>query len=619
MKYLTLLFFVFSTVHTTFAQTNPAIDSINDIATSLAETDAIKAKQLAYHAIDLSNQQHYKYGIAKAYNCIGIVYDVAGNYDSSMYYYNKGLQLAKAIDNKKLMASITNNIGMIDWNKGNFDIALTKYFESLKLFEAINYEKGQANTLSNIGLIYADINKNKEAMEYCMAALKIREKIKDDYGLSVSYTNLATLYSRQDHIEKSIEYNQKSNDIKRKIDDEYGIAINLNNMASEYSKLNDKDKALELNFEAEKIRIKIDDQFGLCTTYEAIGHIYIDQQKYTLAIEYLKKAETIALQLDSKSKLKDIYYALAESYKKINNYEQSVHYLELHTELKDSIFTKESNEEFAKLHIQYDTEKKTKEIAQQKLKISTRNFLLVGLAALFLITSLLFYLVYTRNKNKQERKLQAELFAEQEKRAKAILESEENERQRLARELHDGVGQLLTATKLNLANAKNTAYPMVSIENSMQILDESIQEIRNLSHNMVPDILQKFGLEKAIEDFIQKIQQPNTKITFESHNYNNTAFDETEQLMLYRIVQESVNNAIKYAAASMIHVQLSADEKELTLLIEDNGKGFDVKEMQQNKGIGLKNLELRSTYLKGHCTIDSSPGNGTTIIIDVPV
>lgn len=600
-------------------ETNKSIDSINDLSMSFAETDATKSMFFANQAIKLSEQQHYLTGKAKAYNCIGIVYDVAGNYDSSIYYYNKGLQIAKEAKNNKVTAAITNNIGMIHWNKGEYEIALQKYFDSYKLYVQEKNEKGQANTLSNIGLIYADIHKDKEAMEYCEQALTIREKINDEYGLSISYTNLASLYSNLNEVNKSIAFNQKSIDIKTKVKDDYGIAINLNNMANEHARLKQYEKALALNFDAEKIRIKIDDKFGLCTTYEAIGHVFSKLKNNKKSIDYLKKAESIAVELDSKSKLKDIYLGLAENYKEIKQFEEAIQYFERHDALKDSIFSTESNDAFAKLHVQYETEKKSKEIAKQQLEIKNRNFLLVGLFSLLLIASLLFYLIYSKNKAKQEKQLQLERLKEQEQRAKVILETEENERQRLARELHDGVGQLLTATKLNLSNLKNTENATASIQHSMNILDESIQEIRNISHNMVPDVLLRFGLVKAVEEFIKKIKNQSTAINFESTNFDATCLDETSQLMLYRIIQESVNNAIKYADATTINVQLTSDEDELTLLIEDNGKGFDMDAMLQKNGIGMKNMKLRSEFLKGHLTIDSSLGNGTTIIVDIPI
>jgi two-component system NarL family sensor kinase len=249
--------------------------------------------------------------------------------------------------------------------------------------------------------------------------------------------------------------------------------------------------------------------------------------------------------------------------------------------------------------------------------------LLVVLLAALVLSFFLFRLFYYRYKFKQEQKLQQELVKEELKRSKAILESEENERQRLARELHDGVGQLLSASKLNLSSLtsnKCTPEEKLRLQQSMDTLDDSIKEIRYISHNMVPDVLLNFGFVRAVQDFISRVNQTNKlKIHFESNGFEESMLDNTGKLMLYRIIQESVNNTIKYAEATQISIQLSADTTEISLLMEDNGKGFDVDEAKQKGGIGLRNIQLRTDYLKGKLDIESSPKNGTTIIIEIPL
>lgn len=237
--------------------------------------------------------------------------------------------------------------------------------------------------------------------------------------------------------------------------------------------------------------------------------------------------------------------------------------------------------------------------------------LLVVLLAALVLSFFLFRLFYYRYKFKQEQKLQQELVKEELKRSKAILESEENERQRLARELHDGVGQLLSASKLNLSSLtsnKCTPEEKLRLQQSMDTLDDSIKEIRNISHNMVPDVLLNFGFVRAVQDFISRVNQTNKlKIHFESNGFEESMLDNTGKLMLYRIIQESVNNTIKYAEATQVSIQLSADTTEISLLMEDNGKGFDVDEAKQKGGIGLRNIQLRTDYLKGKLDIESSP------------
>lgn len=158
------------------------------------------------------------------------------------------------------------------------------------------------------------------------------------------------------------------------------------------------------------------------------------------------------------------------------------------------------------------------------------------------------------------------------------------------------------------------------IVNSMKIIDDSITEIRSISHNMVPDALQKNGLVFAVDNFIEKLNQlKEQEISFEYYGYVENMLDDAAKLMLYRIIQEAVNNAIKYAEASTIAVQLSADEHEISLIIEDNGKGFDIENIKSKNGIGLRNMQLRTDYLHGKLNIESSEKNGTTLIVEIPL
>jgi two-component system NarL family sensor kinase len=324
-----------------------------------------------------------------------------------------------------------------------------------------------------------------------------------------------------------------------------------------------------------------------------------------------------------KQGLKNALSQLSRLYFNQNKSDEAYLLLQESIIIKDSIINESSEQKIAELQAQFDTEKKKEQIAQQQLKISKRNVLLVVLLAVLVLSFFLFRLFYYRYKFKQEQKLQQELVKEELKRSKAILESEENERQRLARELHDGVGQLLSASKLNLSSLtsnKCTPEEKLRLQQSMDTLDDSIKEIRYISHNMVPDVLLNFGFVRAVQDFISRVNQTNKlKIHFESNGFEESMLDNTGKLMLYRIIQESVNNTIKYAEATQISIQLSADTTEISLLMEDNGKGFDVDEAKQKGGIGLRNIQLRTDYLKGKLDIESSPKNGTTIIIEIPL
>jgi signal transduction histidine kinase len=222
--------------------------------------------------------------------------------------------------------------------------------------------------------------------------------------------------------------------------------------------------------------------------------------------------------------------------------------------------------------------------------------------------------------------LAAEMLKQQELRSKAVIEAEEKERIRIARELHDGIGQQLSAAKLNISGLKaaiKTTDPaeVTMLQNALDLLDESVKEVRTVSHSMMPNALIKSGLVSAVREFIHKISTSgNLKMNLEIIGLKERMEAQVENI-LFRVLQEVVNNIIKHAKASEVSIQFIKHEKELTILVEDNGIGFDVgKELNvTDAGIGLKNIASRVAFLNGEVIFDSYPGKGTTVTIEIPL
>lgn len=212
---------------------------------------------------------------------------------------------------------------------------------------------------------------------------------------------------------------------------------------------------------------------------------------------------------------------------------------------------------------------------------------------------------------------------QQELSARAVIEAEEDERQRIARDLHDGVGQMMSAAKMNLSAFEaemkfENKEQQVSFEKIIGLVDESCKEIRNVSHNMMPNALLKNSLASAIRDFIDKMD----KKTLQVHLYTeglDERLDSNVETVLYRVIQECVNNVIKHADASTLDIAVVKEKDGISATIEDNGKGFDMTGIEKFTGIGLKNIMTRVEYLKGTVDYDSSPGQGTVVALHVPL
>jgi two-component system NarL family sensor kinase len=299
---------------------------------------------------------------------------------------------------------------------------------------------------------------------------------------------------------------------------------------------------------------------------------------------------------------------------------------------KDSLLNENNSRTVSDIETKYQTEKKDLEISKQSLEIQNSQLelgkkktqLYISLASVFLVL-LLSYLFYTRYRLKQKQLLDEELLRQQDLRSKAIIEAEEKERIRIAKDLHDGVGQQLSAVKMNLSafesalKTDNEATRAEKLKLLMELVDESVKEVRAVSHNMMPNALLRSGLVSAVREFVNKISTSGLlKIDLEITGLSGR-LEGTTETVLYRVLQECVSNIIKHAKATSVSIQLIKHDSYLNLMLEDNGKGFDTSRINDFAGIGLKNIISRVQFLNGTIEFDSQLGKGTTVIIDIPL
>jgi two-component system, NarL family, sensor kinase len=200
----------------------------------------------------------------------------------------------------------------------------------------------------------------------------------------------------------------------------------------------------------------------------------------------------------------------------------------------------------------------------------------------------------------------------------AVLRGEEQERTRLAKDLHDGLGGMLSGIKYSFNNMKEnlilTPDTAQAFSRSMDMLDNSIKEMRRVAHNMMPESLMRYGLDKTLQDYTAEINKSGmVAVAYQSMGMENKTVDNTTAITIYRIVQELLNNVTKHAAAKQVLVQLLAQGNKLVVNVEDDGKGFDTTIIERVEGIGWKNIKSRVEFLKGKLDVQSSDGKGTAV------
>lgn len=603
------------------------VQVLNDLCYEYAFTEPAKGKEYGSAGLQLANKIHYDLGCAKALLRLGITYDVAGEYDSAISCYLQAGVFYARINNLKGKASAINNIGMLYAAKGQFSRALGNYFTALKIFESINEETFLANCLNNIGIVYSDIYKYKLAQTYFKQAVIIYERTNNKSAMASTYTNLGRNYSDLKQEDSALWYFEKSLVLEKELNNIYGLGILYNNMAISYKEKNDPQRGLFYLLEALKIKKQLNDKTGEASTLLNIADAYRRQNDLKQAEKYFLESHQLALSLNSYRILRKSGYQLYKFYKKRGDYAKAIQYVDVYTMARDSSLNEESSRQIAELETRYESEKKALALEKKDLELKNANFeishkqntiiILIAVCALVLAMSILFY---NRYRHKQQQEMAQQLLQQQELRNKAIIEAEEKERIRIARELHDGIGQQLSAAKMNLSAFESSINEQHkdAYQHLITLVDDAVKEIRTISHNMMPNALLRSGLSSAVREFVNKLSITDAlKIDLQIVGLN-TRLEHSAETVLYRVIQECVSNIIKHADASHINIQLIKHDEHLNMLIEDNGKGFNAKDIDSFEGIGLKNIVSRVQYLNGTVDFDSMPGRGTTISVDIP-
>ncbi|MDX5511553.1 MAG: sensor histidine kinase [Hymenobacteraceae bacterium] len=594
------------------------------------------AQEYGSQALSLAEKLKFTYGMAVAHNRIGVLYDVTGRYTAALDEYALAIKQYKSINNLKGVASTLNNIGLVYWNIGAYDKALSYYLSSLKKFEAIGLHKGVGNAYNNIGLIYMDLKNMDKALYYQKKALQLKQALSDPHGIATSYTNLGLIYYDKKEYDKAQHFLERSLIIKEKIKDNYGIGRTLNSLGFTYIRKGMFDEGMKFLYKAVYYKKLVDDKQGLAATYQDIQTAFFEKDLIDSALVYNYKALQLAEETGAHKILYKIYNNLSIIYAQRGQYKQAFAYAQKYTASKDSVLNEQKTRQLAELATRYETEKKENEIALlnrqqqlQQLKIKHQDLLLnkrntqIGIVIIgFLVCAVIAYLFYKQNQLRQKLVLDQEMLKQHKLRTRAVMEAEARERKRIGTELHDGLGQLLSVIKLNLTALQDEQEKLKQqslLTNAINTVNETFKEVRQISHNMMPDVVQKKGLVAALQEYISKINETQV-ITIELDIVElQEKIDVTLENSLYRVIQEILTNSLKHAKATLMQVQLIKHENELILMIEDNGVGFDTQHLDKNQGIGLKNVKSRIDCLNGEMYIDSVLGRGTIITIEIPL
>jgi two-component system NarL family sensor kinase len=552
-------------------------------------------------------------------------YQLAKNYlrisaDSCMMFGKKALEYARKTDDQQMTAEIYSVIGAREKHNGNYEEAIKLHLKSLAIKEKFKDTMGMSISANDIGIVYKNMNRFKEALPYYRLSHDYALLSEDYRAVSMTLSNIGTIHSALKQLDSSRVYYDSALAVAYQINDTGAIVNALSNLGEYYGNTQNGEKARECFEKCLAIDRATGDKYGLVIDNLNLGNCLRGQKQYAEAEKAMNEAEKIAQEEGLLKELIGVYSTKYDLYKELKRYPESIAYLEKSKNLNDSLINEETNKQVLELNTKYETAKKEKTIAEQQSNLTKQRYWIVGSILLLVLISLLAYFRYRKLKAEEEVRLKETIMEQQLLATKAVLEAEDKERQRIATELHDGVGQLMTAAKmnlgalegdLNLSADKKTAYQRIT-----DLVTESAREVRDVAHNLMPNVLLKKGLSNAVQEFLNKIDSKIIKVNLHAEGIHEK-MDANVEAVLYRVIQECVNNVIKHSKASHLDISITNDVQGIAVNIEDNGIGFDASVIRGD-GIGLSNTRSRIEFLKGEMEIDSKPGNGTLIAIYVP-
>jgi len=597
-------------------------------------TDAPKAREYYSKAIALSSKLRDTIKIIQALNFYGGSFMVSGQADSLLYYTQQALPLARQIKNLPLIGQCLFNMGLAYRDLSDFDNAIKYCLEGKPLLEA----NSSIGTLIEINDALQGLYTAKTAYDkgifYGEIAVRLSREANNKPKLAQTLINLSMPYTETNRLEKALSLLQEARQLADELRDDRIILYVIMNLANVSIKREDFATTKKYSEEALPLERKVGAEEAKGTTLRALALCYIQEKNYAKAKESIDQSLVINKRLNNIREeaaglrvLSSIHFATGDVR---NGYRISIR----GDSILEKMVTDQLTGKATELEKKYETEKKETRIRELEIekKIhqltirqkSTLNYVLIGSAAFLAILSVLLVRNYRQKQRLHQRRI---IELETEKRltaTEAVLKGEEQERTRLAQELHDGLGGMLSGIKYSFktmqGNLIMTPDNVQAFERSMDMLDSSIKEMRRVAHNMMPEALVKFGLDAAIRDFCNDITRSGAlQVSYVSLGLENMIIEQTMAITIYRIVQELLNNTMKHAGARTAIVQVAKSGSQLAVTVEDNGKGFDTRLLQQAEGIGWTNIRNRVEFLNGQLNVQSEDGKGTSVHIELPV
>jgi len=613
-------------------------DSLFTEAHSLIYANPDSAKNIILYMRDNGADHRGSIWNIRTLNTLGIIQDVQSAYDRALYFYYQAYSAAASMGNYEQLGHTCNNIGLTHWHTGNYKDALDYFFQALDHYREADISHIQGNIYNNIGLIYAGLDNFEKSREQYQYAFQSFEGNNDLRGLGAVLTNKGLLHLTSGQTDSALYFTELSLKYKEKTHDAYGKCISLESMGRIFLDKGDYHKAAEYLEESHALSLSIGYDYGAGRAKRGLAGINLQKGNYARALSLAKKGLEYAEGIESEKLIYQVHETIAEIHEQSGSYAKALEHFKLATRLKNESINHYRLHQVYDLEIQHATKKSLEEIDQlskekeikrlqlerKDLEIGRKNTLIVLIVVIFAFVLAGIFFLYHNYRHIQKARLQKALLAHKENRSRAAIEAEMQERRRIGQELHDGLGQMLSIIRMNVGVLKKKESLSGKkreelFDSAVNTVDQAFKELRSISHNLAPAVLTEMSLEQALNSLARQVNQAEqVKLHLETLDLSGIQ-DNITETTVYRSVQELINNALKHSAAANLYVQVISDNSQVSILVEDDGKGFDINLVNSSGGCGLKNMQTRIENLNGSFYMDSRKGRGSIVQIFIPL
>ena len=594
------------------------------------ETDHERAVRYCKEGIVIAEQLNNWRIAGELYRTMGYSYFCRNQYETALICFDNMLEVADRATSKEdkdyLIIRAYVNKGVVANAFGRLNEEINYYFQALIIAEANDDKDNMQKLYGNIGSAYLNLENDAMAELYFTKGEAICIALNDSLKLYYHLNGLSNISYRQKNYEKALEQAISAYQIiqnnETMLVDEFFMFLTLTRI---YEGMNDLDKAIDFAEKAIQAAETINSSLYMCWALHATAFVELSMGKYAQAEATVLRA----LEADSSDLATnvDLYKYLTQANIMLNNKEKANEYLNRLMTLSNEFSNSNYQTSLSEMEVKYETEKKEMRILvfEEEKRLMTRLSIAAATVLLLALTAATFlwrWAVQKKRLAEQQKQLaeQQVIQLEQEQQliaTQAVLDGEVQERTRLARDLHDGLGSILAATKYNLTDIRkessSEAVDMERFETAINLLDESMREMRRVAHHLMPESLSNYGLKQSITDFCNSV--PHVKFNYYG---DETRLEPKLEVMIYRIMHELVSNALKHSKASHILVEIVRSDDTIALTVQDDGCGFDAASTEF-KGMGLANIRTRVAAYNGILLVDSQEGVGTEVNVELRI